>query len=387
MGPSATATRPAASSTSCARLSGGGRRVSEGARRGRGAADEGRETRRRRVVGGGHPRARANGSRARVREGTRRSLGTPFRRSRAYPEGSVARHLSLEPHVVLQRVRHRARLLHLEDEIVLVRDHVSHAAHHHVLSRAQGGATPHRVTLSARLARHRRDAHPPRESVPGARASETRTRMERAGAVAVVGPTGWAHTRVVRPMSDRPSKNAESTWKITPPRRGDHRPRPPRSARRSRAGRLYVSITHKGKSHVARAPAARARLSQPPALFSRFSLFSWPTVSAPRDSVGKAVAPRLHARAPARHHPPVMRARVRFSSAPVVVHVRRRRLRVVGEDLGEDVGPATPERPPTSHPEVNLAQPSEDCTGSRVISRPERVLTPMTSSVWNAVAP
>ena len=215
MGPSATATRPAASSTSCARLSGGGREGERG-----GTTGSRRMKDARRVVGG----SSAVGTRGRARTGAGRGFererdarsGRPFD-ARAYPEGSVARHLSLEPHVVLQRVRHRARLLHLEDEIVLVRDHVSHAAHHHVLSRAQGGATPHRVTLSARLARHRRDAHPPRESVPGARASETRTRMERAGAVAVVGPTGWAHTRVVRPMSDRPSKECRIHVENNPP--------------------------------------------------------------------------------------------------------------------------------------------------------------------------
>ena len=98
------------------------------------------------------------------------------------------------------------------------------------------------------------------------------------------GPTGWAHTRVVRPMSDRPSKECRIHVENNPPppRRGDHRPRPPRSARRSRAGRLYVCLllTKESLTPRARQPT-RTRLSRPPALLSRFSLVSWPTVSAP----------------------------------------------------------------------------------------------------------
>ena len=115
---------------------------------------------------------------------------------------------------------------------------------------------------------------------PRARVCQGRERARHEPGWSVQGRWRWSVPRAgrTRELSDRcPTdrpKNAESTWKITPPpRRGDHRPRPPRSARRSRAGRLYVSITHKGKSHVARAPAdAHATLAaaRPPlSFFSR----------------------------------------------------------------------------------------------------------------------
>lgn len=123
--------------------------------------------------------------RARTGCGARVRSSREGRDARAYPEGSVARHLSLEPHVVLQRVRHRARLLHLDDEIVLVRHHVSHAGHHHVLARAGGeAATPGSVTLRARLGRHRRDEneHPRgQECATGRGASAPRRTEEKGG--------------------------------------------------------------------------------------------------------------------------------------------------------------------------------------------------------------
>ena len=128
---------------------------------------------------------------------------------------------------------------------------------------------------------------------PRARVCQGRERARHEPGWSAQGRWRWSVPRAgrTRELSDRcPTdrpKNAESTWKITPPpRRGDHRPRPPRSARRSRAGRLYVSITHKGKSHVARARSRRARDSRGRPPSSLVSLSSRGRPSPPRDSVG-----------------------------------------------------------------------------------------------------
>ena len=129
---------------------------------------------------------------------------------------------------------------------------------------------------------------------PRARVCQGRERARHEPGWSAQGRWRWSVPRAgrTRELSDRcPTdrpKNAESTWKITPPpRRGDHRPRPPRSARRSRAGRLYVSITHKGKSHAARAPAdARATLAAARPPLSFFSLLVADRLRPPRDSVG-----------------------------------------------------------------------------------------------------
>ena len=129
---------------------------------------------------------------------------------------------------------------------------------------------------------------------PRARVCQGRERARHEPGWSVQGRWRWSVPRAgrTRELSDRcPTdrpKNAESTWKITPPppRRGDHRPVP--SLRASFAGWSIVRVYYSQRkvSRRARASQTRARLSRPPALFSRFSLFSWPTVSAPSDSVG-----------------------------------------------------------------------------------------------------
>lgn len=100
---------------------------------------------------------------------------------------------------------------------------------------------------------------------------------------------------------------------------------PTRTDRRRSARRLYGSllITKERLTPRARQPT-RARLSRPPALLSH-SLSSFFAASSPRgalrrEPVAKPSLRALHARAPAHHHPPVMRARVRISSAPGVIH-------------------------------------------------------------------
>ena len=121
-----------------------------------------------------------------------------------------------------------------------------------------------------------------------------------------------------RPRQRRENSLHRSIYHIKPPN-------PDRSPSLRPARRLYGSllITKERLTPRARQPT-RARLSRPPALLSH-SLSSFFAASSPRgalrrEPVAKPSLRALHARAPAHHHPPVMRARVRISSAPGVIH-------------------------------------------------------------------